>query len=225
MISIFFSKSLLVIFTQFVRIEPGSMLQLLHPCSRYSADRCLICGGNFRDHLTLWWYKRLYTPFDWYVDKVYNAGTINAKEEEKKYHRDHLFRKKGAFVEEKVPAQNQYVFHRRYVLEVSHILRGVTDKDIREKLMRRGVADFFPRVSENDYRYDIRSVTPSQKLKDVGYDRISFAVPAIDVRRIQTFRQAIGLFTFRELFLAAVESIIDLERIDGSRECGIQSVF
>jgi hypothetical protein len=50
------------------------MLQLLYPCSRFSPDRCLICGGNFRDHLTLWWSKNLYKPLDRILDDTYRTG-------------------------------------------------------------------------------------------------------------------------------------------------------
>jgi hypothetical protein len=52
------------------------MLSLLHPCSRYSTDRCLICGGTFRDHLILRWYMNgcLYSPYDRYVDSITKHG-------------------------------------------------------------------------------------------------------------------------------------------------------
>jgi hypothetical protein len=55
---------------QFVRIAPGSILQLLYPCSRYSIDKCFLCGGSYRDHLTLWWSKHLYTPYDRWLDQT-----------------------------------------------------------------------------------------------------------------------------------------------------------
>lgn len=61
---------------KFVRIEPGSILQLLYPCSRYSPDRCVLCGGTHRDHLTLWWGKHLYTPFDQSMEKTYASGSV-----------------------------------------------------------------------------------------------------------------------------------------------------
>ena len=49
---------------RFIRIPPGSILQLLHPISRYSTDRCVFCGGSFHDHLELWWSKKhLYRVF------------------------------------------------------------------------------------------------------------------------------------------------------------------
>jgi len=46
---------------------------------------------------------------------------------------------------------------------------------------------------------------------------VSYAVPAVDLRRMGTARRAIALFTVRELFLNAVEAIMDLERLDDAR--------
>jgi len=60
---------------KFVRIEPGSLLQLLYPCSRYKPDKCLLCGGHYKDHLTLSWAKHLYTPLDLYLDKITTDAT------------------------------------------------------------------------------------------------------------------------------------------------------
>jgi len=54
----------------FVRIKPGSLLQSLYPLSRHSPDQCLLCGQSFRDHLKSWWFSRLYTPYDIYLDRV-----------------------------------------------------------------------------------------------------------------------------------------------------------
>jgi len=62
---------------KFVRIRPGSILQLIYdPKSNYSPDRCCFCGGYFRDHLTLWWSKKhLYKPFDlWLSSDQENYG-------------------------------------------------------------------------------------------------------------------------------------------------------
>lgn len=59
---------------KFVRIQPGSILQLLYPCSRYSPDRCLICGGSFQDHIDLWWGKHRYRPYDRLTDAILESG-------------------------------------------------------------------------------------------------------------------------------------------------------
>lgn len=44
---------------QYVRFESNSILQLLYPCSRYSPNECIVCGGSYPDHLELWWSKNL----------------------------------------------------------------------------------------------------------------------------------------------------------------------
>ena len=61
---------------QFVRVAPGSMLQLLWPCAAYSTDACVFCGGNFRDHLLLNWFPHLYSPFDQWLDRTFQQGSI-----------------------------------------------------------------------------------------------------------------------------------------------------
>lgn len=89
---------------KFVRIPPGSILQLLYP-NNYSTDRCLLCGGTFRDHLTLWWGKHLYTPFDRLLDRTLEEARV--VEDVKRGSK----RKRRAVVEEKDP---QYKFYAPY---------------------------------------------------------------------------------------------------------------
>lgn len=63
---------------KFVRMRPGSVLKSLYPLSRHGPDRCLICGQSFRHHLTSWWFSRLYTSYDLYLDKVRREGSFNS---------------------------------------------------------------------------------------------------------------------------------------------------
>lgn len=133
----------------FVRFESNSILQLLYPCSRYSPNRCALCGGSFPDHLQLWWSKRhlLYSPFDQYLDKTYkDALTVveeeNQQEDERgnrrrskhskgRHHRDG--KRKGfpaAPASQAVVAAGPptFAFHKRYVQDVSHLV-GDIQKD------------------------------------------------------------------------------------------------
>ena len=62
-----------------MRFESNSILQLLYPCSRYSPNKCMICGGSYPDHLELWWSKHLYTPLDQSLDKTYKDAMVVPK--------------------------------------------------------------------------------------------------------------------------------------------------
>jgi hypothetical protein len=98
---------------RFVRVRPGSMLQLLHPCNRYSPDRCILCGGCYQDHLILGWAKHLYKPFDRLMDRMYDDSLMAMKASKPTT-------KKAA-----VADRSNYLvhaFHRRYVLDVSQSL-------------------------------------------------------------------------------------------------------
>ena len=97
---------------QFVRIEPGSVLQLLYPCSRYSPDRCLICGGCFQDHLTLWWAKHLYTPYDLYLDRTLEE-CIDEETTHGDYRMERNERRRNSRLDSRTNAR--YFFYRRYV--------------------------------------------------------------------------------------------------------------
>jgi hypothetical protein len=111
---------------KFVRVRPGSMLQLLHPSSRYSADRCILCGGSFRDHLSLWWYLRggLYSPYDRYVDSVLKDGVELSRVSTPAPTRPRRRKRKWFTSRTRSPEpvvrreSRRYVFHRRYVHEI-----------------------------------------------------------------------------------------------------------
>ena len=112
---------------KFVRIEPGSMLQLLYPAShRYSPDRCIFCGGSFEDHVALKWSKHLYNPFDLLLDKTLRAGRTVKREEfpaRVVKHRGKSITLPPRPSEEKF----DFLFHRRYITDLDQ-LRDVSNK-------------------------------------------------------------------------------------------------
>ena len=154
---------------QFVRIEPGSILQLLYPCSRYSPDQCLICGGSYRDHLALWWAKHLYTPYDRIMDRTYKGGVVfedsdegavvsnksRTKNRPRSYRGNHRRGSKtrsSHWRHDKTkptmptgpPKIMEFAFHRQYVLDKSHLLKDITSKKeekrvLANELLKRGL--------------------------------------------------------------------------------------
>ena len=116
---------------RFVRIRPGSMLQLLYPCSRYAPDKCLVCGGRYIDHLTLWWFKHMYSPLDQMMDRDLQRA-ITELPPEKKTDPPRADFANGP----------RFAFHRRYVLDAEEALRiknkpyPMTPTETRKRLQR-----------------------------------------------------------------------------------------
>ena len=118
------------------------MLQLLYPCSRYSVDKCILCGGTFRDHLTLWWSKHLYTPYDRYLDQVYHESMTNAPSTMTS--RDDSMKRKRNKADKSISSFDDgdgsnvaFGYHRRYVLDITTLLDNVpTPREKAKKLYR-----------------------------------------------------------------------------------------
>lgn len=135
----------------FVRYESNSILKLLYPCSRYSPNKCMICGGSYPDHLELWWSKHLYSPYDQYLDNTYNDALVIEEETgtRKRTNRgrqqvDRNRTSRNRNINRRSPVKNTstllqilsdpptFNFHKRYVEDVSDIVRGA--KNPREKM-------------------------------------------------------------------------------------------
>jgi hypothetical protein len=108
------------------------MLQLLYPCNRYSPDRCILCGGCYKDHLTLGWAKHRYKPFDRLMDNMHGDGLVAMKQKPTA--------KKAAEDRSNFLA---YAFHRRYVLDVSQSLLDKKGNRLSPKECARNVQSQF----------------------------------------------------------------------------------
>lgn len=183
------------------------MLQLLYPCSQYSSDRCLLCGGTFRDHLTLWWAKHLYTPFDRFVDRVYRDGVVREIESSN----DNYSRKMKALPSVLNEPTTEYAFHRRYVLDISHVLRGITSQQQRTRVTQRELAKWHPGIATDRMQQrrfsalNDGSVVSYAIPKEIAYEQY--------LKKSKPMTVATWLIV-REMFLAAVERLMDLEATD-----------
>ena len=152
----------------FVRYQSNSILQLLYPCTRYSPNKCMVCGGSYPDHLELWWSKHLYSPFDQYLDKIYNdALTINEDASTQHHHQKESIANSGnrtnrnridrnktsrnrnrnsrsslknssrSTVTQSTTDPPSFGFHRRYVEDISDIIRSVKDPKELHKLIKK----------------------------------------------------------------------------------------
>ena len=66
---------------KYVRIQPGSMLEVLYPCSQWAPDRCVLCGDSFGAHLKQWWRGQWDKPFDQFLDRsLWDAVTMGGED-------------------------------------------------------------------------------------------------------------------------------------------------
>lgn len=94
---------------KFLRVPAGSLAALLYPCRKFPKNRCLLCGGNFHNHLRLWWFKYLYLPWD--------RATDISKEE----------------------ADDKGGYHHAYVVDLDHVYQGTKTTQQREKALKRAL--------------------------------------------------------------------------------------
>lgn len=210
---------------KFVRIEPGSILQLLYPCSRYSPDRCIACGGSFRDHLTLWWAKHLYTPFDRNMDNTYAAGSVleptfpglattrrrrnrsrssSSSANRGKKRTTSSSKKKS----EPVPMMRVYAFHKRYVTDLDSLAPEVKvwNTELRRKVDReKGKIE-----SKIGWRMEWRRVISTEK-------KMFYAVPTSAPINGEPRKTSATETFMRYVVLGAVDRLIGLQEAENDK--------
>jgi hypothetical protein len=175
---------------KFVRIAPGSILQLLYPgSSRYSPDRCICCGGSFPDHLTLWWSKNMYTPFDLLLDKVYKQSVVVQNQEDN----DDQRRGKVGINQPEEGTKPDYLYHRRYVTEADELVD--VDKQI------KGEKKPLPKTSETN------------NVQLGGNQKMQYVIPSPQFRGDQKVLGD-GMNLVRDIVLNAVDTLIRLEHYE-----------
>lgn len=196
---------------KFVRIEPGSILQLLYPSrKRYSPDKCMLCGGSFRDHLLLWWTKcnGLYTPFDLQLDRVYQTGVETyapAPPKEAKAIRANRKSNHGAhnshpsFTHPRV----RFQYHRKYVSEGEDI-HGLTESKSNVSMNRTrdrdtknlGKRNSSPSIPSDD-RFEVREIPLTARI-------MRYTIPLSKT-------QSLAFSVSREIVLNACNNLIRLQ--------------
>ena len=146
---------------------------MLYPCDRYSPAKCLICGGNFRDHLTLKWAKLglLYTPFDRILDRIYEKGVHleEASQDIAPRRRWWFFKQRSrdrptqsVYTHDKHSDPVKYAFHQQYVRDETEYLKLLKDsKSSRRSRQARRLArqrEFHQVDPESDLAYSVPSL-------------------------------------------------------------------
>ena len=176
---------------KFIYIRPGSLLHILHPLCPKSKDPCLVCGGNYRDHMTLRWAKHLYRPLDLHIDRTFREGYRN---------NEPLVTTTGTRkVKQLIPVQNpiQLSFHKRYVSDVTDRLAGCntneeTQSAILEQEMKKNIS--FDSI-------EMRTVLPGKK---------SYVVPSPEPPTLQNL-----LFRMiKATVLERIDGLISMEMLE-----------
>lgn len=195
------------------------MLQLLYPCSQYSPDKCLLCGGTFRDHLALWWAKNLYTPYDLYLDRVYKDGGVHLAVEDSS---NANMRNAKTKMSSNRPLDIEFSYHRKYVLDVTYLLHGVHRQRDKIQILQREISQRYHQIIDKKVmnRVERRRHVPVGKDAPVEYIVPRPYFDANFLRMNGPAKVFIWLFA-RDVCLGAVDKLLDLEDIDRERSPGV----
>ena len=194
------------------------MLQLLYPCSRYSVDKCVLCGGTFRDHLTLWWSKNLYTPFDRYLDQIYRDSVTKPVIESV-----HINGKRNYLIKSESPAfdhdqkTEELGYHRQYVLDITTLFDNIQKPREKANQLLRTIRQHYrsystvPQMSINTMEQ--RRWPPYSKQSKIRYivPRDSVMVDSISSLVIRS-NKSLFLSLARDVCLDAIDQLIDLQQ-------------
>jgi hypothetical protein len=162
----------------------------LYPLSRHSPDRCLLCKGNFQDHLTLWWSKHLYSAYDNILERTYVEGVTFSNPQEEQSVKYYGGRKAPPRYNPPKP-KPRYAYHRRYVTDIEST--NVGSKKSQPKI---------PTDSLLEKRVALES-------------NVAYSVPALGKSKDGS-RPSETLGFVREILLQQVDNLIDLEDRDNA---------
>jgi hypothetical protein len=202
------------------------MLQLLFPCSQYSPDKCLWCGGTFDNHLLLRWKRHLYTPFDLYVSRDHQrAVDSNVAAPGGNHHHPTVANNNNS-----VP---DFGFHRRYVADVTHMLRQLephgalprrpwnfTTYSRRQwRHVQHGLSQHFSDVPLSQLERRVVRVAASDGHPTEQVGPLVLVVPKVTKQVLQSRppQTIVTMLIVREMFLSAVENLVKLEQVDRQR--------
>lgn len=190
------------------------MLQLLYPCSRYSPNRCLVCGGSFPDHLELWWSKHAYAPFDRHLDGTYcNALIVNEEVDQISTKSRRGVREKPKAAQVQTTVAPSYAFHRGYVLDISQEL---TPED-KSSSSSSSVADLALRLEKAKEKIaKEKTWSGGSKVRLLSLlPAIAYAVP--DVAGESRKGLALVMRSVRAQVLHAIDSLLDLQEKENQK--------
>jgi len=201
---------------KFVRIRPNSVLESLYPLSRHSPDRCLICGQSFRSHLTSWWFQRLYTPYDLYLDTIRREGTTFNTPRDGDGHGGKIRPTSGSGVLTYhrlytksliAPPQPPSLHTNQTPLPPNNKSTKITKKHTRTKKKKS------PVVSDGTAR-DNDSLLPSETNDEIRTSGgLRYSVPKMRTDGLGTFRVSM-LTVARELVLLDLDAFVSVQRLE-----------
>ena len=195
---------------------PNSVLESLYPLSRHSPDRCLICGQSFRSHLTSWWFQRLYTPYDLYLDTIRREGTTFNTPRDGDGHGGKIRPTSGSGVLTYhrlytksliAPPQPPSLHTNQTPLPPNNKNTKITKKHTRTKKKKS------PVVSDGNAR-DNDSLLPSETNDEIRTSGgLRYSVPKMRTDGLGTFRVSM-LTVARELVLLDLDAFVSVQRLE-----------
>ena len=206
---------------KFVRIKPGSILESLYPPSQHGPDKCLLCGLTFHDHLTCWWYKNLYSPYDFYLDDTRKNGTDTtiapsaiSKTRKRKGRKKQQIKSRTQYESGLSPFYQPYsdqidnnyvdtkiIYHQKYVKDISAIETKTTE--VKDKKRNKRQSKAFKVESSSFERRKVAGIT--------------FVVPKMnDQQRMKSRSNGNSslLVVARNIVLAKLEELIWIEKVE-----------
>lgn len=219
---------------RFVRYESNSILQLLYPCSRYAPNKCLVCGGNYADHLELRWSSHLYKPFDLHIDKTYREGLLiggrpmegsssTKKNNNKSYKRSTSSSSSGnrrsgrnkhrTSTPKVLKRPPSFGFHRRYVYDVSDMVFNSSEKEFNR--VKERVKEKFLKMNE------LRGVEQLRLTRFPEY-KVAYLTPQITTTSNKTGREGRRRSSFvlklgRFLCLNQLHNLVAMQESENKR--------
>jgi hypothetical protein len=198
------------------------MLQLLYPCNQYSPDKCLLCGGTFRNHLTLWWAKNFYTPYDRILDQVYQDGVVHAASSSRVDTRQNRKRPVQSSVQSHNTDDIDFCYHQRYVIDITRLFHGIRTKPEKTRVLQSAISQRY-----NQFMDDVTIESMEQRGRRNASSKqssVKYVVPRTNAdsdyfKLSVPTKVAIWLFA-RDMCLDAVDKLLDLEATDRERMKG-----
>ena len=165
--------------------------------------------------MALWWAKNLYTPFDLHLSRTYEKGAVfeaNSEDVVVKRPKDEKLNNRGGSRIRRAisgrkrtqhpkgpPKLKEYAFHRQYVLDKSHLLKGASSERERRRIL------------ENEMAARGMSKENVEEVEVKDRESLSFLIPKHSKRSVTL--ELARLFT-----LEALKELIEIETLETAKD-------
>jgi hypothetical protein len=198
-----------------------------------------LCGGTFHDHLTLWWSKHLYTPYDRYLDQVYHESltksTAIARNESVK-RRNMKSDKSKSSADNRDNGAIELGYHRKYVLDITTLFDNIQKPRDKAKELHRTIQQRYHSQSTLSHTgMNINTVEQRTWPRFSSESKIKYIIPRNSVAvddKINNDTSQFGpstarrpsksfiLWFARDICLDAIDQLLDVQNRDRIKNSG-----